>query len=54
MYATQGLGSNAATAPGAGSGAASASASASASVPASAQSAVEEWVDFAILVEQMQ
>src|ERR1700723_3445298 len=54
MYATQGLGSNAATAPGAGSGAASASASASASVPASAQSAVKEWVDFAILVEQMQ
>ena len=52
MYGTQGLGSDAATAPGAGSGAASASASAS--VPASAQSAVEEWVDFAILVEQMQ
>jgi hypothetical protein len=46
MYATQGMASATATAPSLGSGPALAS--------TSVQSVVEEWIDFAIIVEQMQ
>jgi len=52
MYTTQGMASATATAPGSASGSASALGPGLAST--SVQSAVEEWIDFAIIVEQMQ